>query len=92
MLEVAAAHGYRHLVLGAWGCGVFRSDPAEVAGAFAAHLTGDGRFTACFDQVVFAVRDREDSPARTAFARAFGGRPPHRRHGSTAPALGHGAW
>jgi uncharacterized protein (TIGR02452 family) len=73
VLEVAATHGYRQLVLGAWGCGVFRNDPAEVAGAFAALLTGEGRFAACFDRVVLAVRDREDSPARTPFARAFGG-------------------
>ncbi|AQU65433.1 TIGR02452 family protein [Streptomyces niveus] len=38
VLEVAAASGYRRLVLGAWGCGVFRNDPARVAGAFRALL------------------------------------------------------
>lgn len=31
VLEVAAVSGYRRLVLGAWGCGVFMNDPAEVA-------------------------------------------------------------
>ena len=31
MLAVAAAHEHRVLVLGAWGCGVFRNDPALVA-------------------------------------------------------------
>ncbi|NUS15759.1 MAG: TIGR02452 family protein, partial [Streptomyces sp.] len=36
VLEVAAAQGYRRLVLGAWGCGVFQNDPAQVAGAFRA--------------------------------------------------------
>ncbi|MCK8681527.1 TIGR02452 family protein [Streptomyces lichenis] len=58
VLQTAAAHGYRRLVLGAWGCGVFRNDPAEVAGAFRALLTGSGRFAGRFDEAVFAVLDR----------------------------------
>ncbi|MBC3989565.1 TIGR02452 family protein [Streptomyces sp. AC563] len=83
VLEVAAAHGHRHLVLGAWGCGVFRNDPAQVAGAFRALLTGEGRFAGRFDHVVFAVLDRRaDSPTRAAFAAAFGPRP----GGATDPA------
>ncbi|MFF4643190.1 TIGR02452 family protein [Streptomyces sp. NPDC001389] len=68
VLEVAALHGYRQLVLGAWGCGVFRNDPAEVAQAFRRPLTG--RFAGTFDRVVFAVLDRDPAP-REAFARAF---------------------
>ncbi|MFB8348656.1 TIGR02452 family protein [Streptomyces niveus] len=40
VLEVAVAGGYRRLVLGAWGCGVFRNDPARVAGTFRALLVG----------------------------------------------------
>lgn len=40
VLEVAVVAGYRRLVLGAWGCGVFRNDPARVAGAFRALLVG----------------------------------------------------
>lgn len=72
VLEVAAAHGYRRLVLGAWGCGVFRNDPAHVAAAFRGHLTGEGRFAGRFEHVVFGVLDRTaDSPTRAAFARAF---------------------
>ncbi|MBY8878335.1 TIGR02452 family protein [Actinacidiphila acidipaludis] len=73
VLEVAVAHGYRRLVLGAWGCGVFRNDPVRVAAAFARLLTGDGRFARAVDEVVFAVLDRRaDSPTRAAFAAAFG--------------------
>lgn len=68
VLETAAACGYRRLVLGAWGCGVFRNDPAGVAGAFHAHLTGEGRFARHFDEVVFAVLDRT---ADRATLRAF---------------------
>lgn len=74
VLEVAAAHGYRRLVLGAWGCGVFMNDPARVASAFTLLLTGDGRFVGAFDEAVFAILDRRaDSPTRAAFAAAFAG-------------------
>ncbi|MER6961201.1 TIGR02452 family protein [Streptomyces sp. NPDC000618] len=58
VLETAAAHGYRRLVLGAWGCGVFRNDPAQVAEAFRALLGPGGRFGRTFDHVVFGVLDR----------------------------------
>jgi uncharacterized protein (TIGR02452 family) len=72
VLEVAVAHGYRRLVLGAWGCGVFRNDPARVAAAFAALLAPGGRFARAVDEAVFAVLDRRaDSPTRVAFAAAF---------------------
>ncbi len=71
VLAVAAHHGVRRLVLGAWGCGVFRNDPREVAEAFHAHLTGE--FTSVFDRLVFAVWDRTpDSANRAAFAERFG--------------------
>ncbi|MEW1859824.1 TIGR02452 family protein [Streptomyces sp. NPDC088194] len=72
VLEVAVANGYRRLVLGAWGCGVFRNDPAVVAGAFAALLGPGGRFADSVDEAVFAVLDRrEDSPTRAAFTAEF---------------------
>ncbi|WP_055491175.1 TIGR02452 family protein [Streptomyces sp. TP-A0356] len=71
VLETAAARGYRQLVLGAWGCGVFRNDPAEVAGAFRGLLVG-GRFEGYFEEVVFAVLDRtRGTTTRAAFERAF---------------------
>ena len=65
ILAVAAAHGHRRLVLGAWGCGVFGNPPAEVAAIFA------GALAACpwFDRVTFAVLDRSaGTPTRTAFS------------------------
>lgn len=73
VLAVAAHHRRRRLVLGAWGCGVFRNDPAHVAAAFHNLLTGRGTFTGAFDQVTFAVLDRgagrQNLPAfREAFA------------------------
>ncbi|MFE2561220.1 TIGR02452 family protein [Streptomyces sp. NPDC059352] len=72
VLETAAAAGYRRLVLGAWGCGVFQNDPAEVAGTFKVLLTGDGRFAGHFEEIVFAVLDRSSgTPTLAAFARVF---------------------
>ncbi|GAA3894340.1 TIGR02452 family protein [Streptomyces gulbargensis] len=76
VLETAAAAGYRRLVLGAWGCGVFRNDPAEVAGAFKALLTGEGRFAGHFDEVVFGILDRAaGTPTLAAFQRVLGTAP-----------------
>jgi uncharacterized protein (TIGR02452 family) len=42
-------------VLGAWGCGVFRNDPQQIAALFAAALTGP--FHGAFAEVVFAILD-----------------------------------
>ncbi|MET9960774.1 TIGR02452 family protein [Streptomyces sp. NPDC006326] len=70
VLETAALHGYSRLVLGAWGCGVFRNDPTEVAEAFRALLAG--RFSGVFEHVVFAVLDRNPG-TREAFEGVFGG-------------------
>lgn len=73
VLEVAAVRGYRRLVLGAWGCGVFMNDPAQVAGAFRALLADGGRFAGHFEQIVFGILDRSRAATtRTAFARTFG--------------------
>ncbi|MGW4231925.1 TIGR02452 family protein [Streptomyces sp. NPDC004980] len=74
VLEVAAVRGYRRLVLGAWGCGVFQNDPAEVAGAFRALLADGGRFAGHFEQIVFGILDRSpDSAVRAAFTRVLAG-------------------
>ncbi|MFK0211638.1 MULTISPECIES: TIGR02452 family protein [unclassified Streptomyces] len=73
VLETAAAAGYRRLVLGAWGCGVFRNDPGEVARTFRTHLTGAGRFAGHFEEITFAILDRATgAPTLAAFRRVFG--------------------
>ncbi|MER6998208.1 TIGR02452 family protein [Streptomyces sp. NPDC000410] len=72
VLETAVANGYRRLVLGAWGCGVFRNDPAQVAVAFRTLL--EGRFAGHFDEIVFAVLDRTQGQTTLgAFRAAFPG-------------------
>lgn len=70
VLQIAQRHGHRILVLGAWGCGVFRNDPELVAELFAEQLNGE--FHNVFAQVVFAVLDpREQGAAFTAFRERF---------------------
>ena len=72
VLAIAAERGVRRLVLGAWGCGVFRNDPREVAATFAALLRKPGRFAGAFDEVIFAIHDRtEDQEVLRAFEEAF---------------------
>lgn len=57
VLAVAHRHGHRVVVLGAWGCGVFRNNPSQVAGVFRDWLHHP-TFAQAFDEVVFAIRDR----------------------------------
>lgn len=71
VLALAASQGYRNLVLGAWGCGVFRNDPKIVAAAFHAHLI-HGAWAGRFDRVVFSVLDISESKETfQAFFEAF---------------------
>lgn len=67
------AVGHRRLVPGAWGCGVFRNDPARrVAAAFRALLEPGGRFAGAFEHVVFGIPDRTRGGAICgAFDRTF---------------------
>jgi uncharacterized protein (TIGR02452 family) len=55
ILSIAVVKGYRVLLMGAWGCGVFRNDPNKVAAYFKHHLIDNERFSGCFDKVVFAI-------------------------------------
>ncbi len=72
VLHIAQAHGIEGLVLGAWGCGVFRNDPGMVASIFADLIKPPGRFAGVFRNVLFAVYDRTESQSTLrAFADAF---------------------
>lgn len=57
VLAVSLAHGYQRLILGAWGCGVFRNDPVDVARWFADLLQDEAEFGGCFGRVDFPVLD-----------------------------------
>ncbi len=76
MLLVAASQGYRHLILGAFGCGVYGNDAALVSDLFARAIRnftyarkGSGQL---FDSIQFAVlcRPRKDYNYRE-FCRNF---------------------
>lgn len=70
VLGIAASQRHDALILGAWGCGVFKNDPAEIAALFAEALRGP--FQGVYASIVFAVLDR--SPERRfigPFERAF---------------------
>lgn len=74
VLRVCARHGHRALVLGAWGCGVFKNDPCVVAEVFAKCLSGPP-FERAFERVVFAVYDTsKEQRNRRAFDEQFGSR------------------
>lgn len=70
ILSAAVVEGQTALVLGAWGCGVFKNDPATVANLFAQFLRGNGAFARAFEAVAFAVLDREGSTL-SAFEQAL---------------------
>ena len=69
VLAAAAASSMEHLVLGAFGCGVFRNDPAHVAQTFRQLLRGE--FSHSFASATFAIPDVAGENSR-AFAPFFG--------------------
>ncbi|MBW8684176.1 TIGR02452 family protein [Chitinophaga rhizophila] len=72
LLSVAVVNNQTTLVLGAWGCGVFRNKTEDVARWFAHHLYSE-TFKYAFKRIVFAIYD--PSPKRTsidAFRKEFG--------------------
>ncbi len=67
-LAIFAEQRCEHLILGAYGCGVFRNDPEKIAGWWKELL--EGEFAGVFCAVVFAVLDRSASgPCIGAFQR-----------------------
>jgi uncharacterized protein (TIGR02452 family) len=72
LLALAVYHGCDALVLGAWGCGVFRNDPQLVAASFWQYLKPNGLFWGRFRKVRFSVLDTSKAqPIYNAFAQVF---------------------
>ena len=70
-LGIFAEQGCGHLVLGAYGCGVFRNDPEKVAKWWRELL--DHTFRDVFETIVFAVLDTSSSQASiNAFEKVWG--------------------
>lgn len=58
LLSLCVLKKHDVLVLGAWGCGVFRNDPHDIARLFGKHLYG--KFQNHFKKVVFAVYSKNE--------------------------------
>jgi uncharacterized protein (TIGR02452 family) len=70
VLAVALDRGHSAVLLGAWGCGVFRNDPAAVADAFGNWL--EGEYADAFKRVVFGFHDSsKDKHTLAAFRARF---------------------
>ncbi len=66
ILSIATIHNQQVLILGAWGCGVFKNSPEAVASYFKHYLLDIATFRGAFQKVVFAIYDR--SPEHTTLA------------------------
>ncbi|GJM70348.1 hypothetical protein HMSSN036_25640 [Paenibacillus macerans] len=70
-LAIFANQGDTHLILGAYGCGVFRNDPVQVARWWLELLDDEG-WGSLFAEIRFAVLDSsKDSKCIRAFEHAF---------------------
>ncbi|MBK8014528.1 MAG: TIGR02452 family protein [Deltaproteobacteria bacterium] len=74
VFAVAEATSHRILLLGAWGCGVFRNEP-ELVAQTAKRALFSARFSECFERVVFAIPtgSRRSLANLSAFRRVLGG-------------------
>lgn len=70
VLAIFAEQGAKHLVLGAYGCGVFRNVPAAIA-LWWKELLEEG-MTRHFDSVFHAVPDRRNGNCISAFENVMG--------------------
>ncbi|HBB30973.1 MAG TPA: TIGR02452 family protein [Cyanobacteria bacterium UBA8803] len=72
LLSLAVHHDCDALVLGAWGCGVFKNEPSMVAQMFADLLLPNAIFGGRFKSVLFSVLDSsKESRIFTEFQNRF---------------------
>jgi len=60
LLSLAIYNGCDALVLGAWGCGVFKNNPATVAQMFADLLLPNGQFWGRVKSILFSILDSSE--------------------------------
>jgi len=62
ILSAMYLDGYENIVLGAWGCGVFRNNPYDVAESFRYHLahTFDGKFKRIIFPIPIGKNDKNN--------------------------------
>lgn len=54
MVSMPVKNGVKNLVLGAWGCGVYKNDPTKMSEYFREILIDEG-YASLYDKVIFAV-------------------------------------
>lgn len=69
ILKVAVVNNVNTLILGAFGCGVFRNDPNTTAQIFSKYLNGE--FKNCFEKVIFAIPNGSNKYNYRVFSRYF---------------------
>ncbi len=58
VLALANSKGYKTLILGAWGCGVFENEPEMIARLF--HEALETAFAGKFEKVIFAIYSKDE--------------------------------
>ncbi|MGB0524840.1 MAG: TIGR02452 family protein [Flammeovirgaceae bacterium] len=72
LLSLCHQHQHKTLLLGAWGCGVFRNDPTHMASYFKEALGEGGLFHNHFERIVFAILDHtQEQKYSTPFREQF---------------------
>jgi uncharacterized protein (TIGR02452 family) len=71
LLNLVLYKGDTHLVLGAWGCGVFGNDANDMARYFAIQLLENSKYMGAFEHISFAVLDRKNIGTYDAFRAVF---------------------
>jgi uncharacterized protein (TIGR02452 family) len=56
---VAAKNNQKNIILGAYGCGVFKNNPKDVAEYFKVVLKEEG-YEKLFEKIVFAIYDKDN--------------------------------
>jgi len=70
VLDGMHLHGTKQVILGAWGCGAFGNDPAEIAACFVDVLKSKRGLSYGFDDIVFAIPNKKMA---VIFEHAFSG-------------------
>lgn len=73
VLHLFAVAGCETVVLGAWGCGVFKHDPTKIAAQWQQLLGTGGDFAGLFRRVIFAVHDSKTCAVFQRFFTSSGG-------------------
>ena len=72
VLSVAIFHNHKTIILGAWGCGVFRNKASEMSQWFGEYLLENKLFHNAFERIIFAVYDSsKDKNVFQSFKQTF---------------------